>query len=222
MSKYCMSRITMNRYTGVLTLLLILITLSGCASILEGRKKPPRKVRPAKEPAPLIKGCIPSLKSDCRATQKELQRAFIDSLAKYGLGNQPTEEAESPLALSVLPRDRFGHVNWTKAAMDGIIRPRSSIEGNGAEDEPFNMIVLFQVKVLIMADVLFPHTVHTYWLSCNTCHPKIFKPEIGSNRVTMTDINKGLYCGKCHGKVAFSVEPDPINCRRCHFFMKKY
>lgn len=203
---------------GRLTIFFILIVVTGCVSA-------PVKVvekRPKKETSPLIKGCDPSLKSNCRATQKELNKAFLNSLDKYGLGDEYVERKGGPLALSVLPKDKFGNVNWTKAAMTGIIKPKGSIEENGVEDKPFNMIVLFQVPVVIMADVLFPHSVHTYWLSCNTCHPKIFKPEVGANKITMADIDKGLYCGKCHGKVAFPTMPDPVNCRRCHFFMKKY
>lgn len=214
MSRYHMS---IGKYIGVLTLFFVLIALGGCASIVVEKKKKPKK-----ESGPLITGCDPSLKSNCRATQKELRKAFLGAISKYGLGDESVEQKGGPAALTVLPKDKFGLVNWTKAAMDGIIKPKSSIEGNGTEDNPFNMIVLFQVKVMIMADVLFPHSVHTYWLSCSTCHPKIFKPEVGSNKVTMSDINKGLYCGKCHGKVAFPIEPDPVNCRRCHFFMKEY
>lgn len=215
MSRY---HIIMGKYIGVLTLFFVLVILCGCASVVVEKKKK----RPVKESTPLITGCDPSLKSNCRATQKELNKSFLSALDKYGLGDESAEQKVGPAALTVLPKDQFGNVNWTKAAMGGIIRPRSSIEGNGAEDKPFNMIVLFQVKVMVMADVLFPHSVHTYWLNCSTCHPKIFKPEVGSNKVSMTDINNGLFCGKCHGKVAFPIEPDPVNCRRCHFFMKKY
>lgn len=210
--------IVIGKYIGLLALFFVLvINLCGCASAVVEKKKN----RPVKEPAPLITGCDPSLKSNCRATQKEMNKSFLAALNKYGLGGESVEQEGGPAALTVLPKDKYGNVNWTKAAMDGLIRPRGSIEENGAEDKPFNMIVLFQVRVQIMADVLFPHSVHTYWLSCSSCHPKIFKPEVGSNKVSMTDINNGLFCGKCHGKVAFPIEPDPVNCRRCHFFLKK-
>lgn len=209
---------SIGKYIVVVTLFFVLlITLCGCASVVVEKKR-----KPVKESTPLITGCDPSLKSNCRATQKEMQKSFLSAISKYGLGGESAEQKGGPVALTVLPKDKFGNVNWTKAAMDGIIKPKGSIEGNGAEDKPFNMIVLFQVKVMVMADVLFPHSVHTYWLSCSTCHPKIFKPEVGSNKVTMTDISNGLYCGRCHGKVAFPIEPDPVNCRRCHFFMKNY
>lgn len=81
-------------------------------------------------------------------------------------------------------------------------------------------VIMFQVKAYFMADVIFPHSVHTYWLGCKNCHPKIFNPKLGANPMSMKAIWEGRYCGKCHGSVAFPLGPDE-NCRRCHSLPKR-
>lgn len=122
-------------------------------------------------------------------------------------------------ALDSLPKDTAGEVNWTAAVVQGFINPKSSIEPGVEEDAPLNLNIFIEAKVPLMANVLFPHSIHTYWLSCNNCHPKIFIPEAGANPISMDEIFQGQWCGRCHGKVAFTFWPRE-NCIRCHIVLK--
>jgi c(7)-type cytochrome triheme protein len=129
--------------------------------------------------------------------------------------------SQGPVALQHLPRDAAGEVNWTTAVMQGMLAPRWSLDApEDEEDSPLNLNIFIEAKVPLMANVVFPHSIHTYWLSCNNCHPKIFIPERGANPITMDEIFEGKWCGRCHGKVAFNFWPEP-NCRRCHMVPKK-
>ena len=60
--------------------------------------------------------------------------------------------------------------------------------------------------------VLFPHDIHTAWLECSNCHPKIFAEKAGATPVNMLAILQGEYCGRCHGAVSFPL----TECNRCH------
>ena len=63
--------------------------------------------------------------------------------------------------------------------------------------------------------VVFAHWRHRIHFRCSVCHEQIFEMKRGASRITMENMNKGQYCGKCHnGKVAFNVEFQ--NCARCH------
>ena len=59
-------------------------------------------------------------------------------------------------------------------------------------------------------DAFFPHSTHTQWLNCRNCHMPIYK--FRRNFTTMKEKKKGVSCGICHGKVAFSLK----TCQRCH------
>ena len=122
-------------------------------------------------------------------------------------------------ALDVLPKDTSGQPNWTAAVIDGYINPRGSLDPDAEEELPLNLNIFMEAKVPLMSNVIFPHSIHTYWLSCNNCHPKIFMPEAGANPITMDEIFKGEWCGRCHGKVAFTFWPR-ANCIRCHIIPK--
>lgn len=122
-------------------------------------------------------------------------------------------------ALDVLPKDSQGDVDWTAAVIKGYINPRDSIDGGVEPEPPLNLNIFFEAKTPLMANVLFPHSIHTYWLSCNNCHSNIFIPETGANPVTMDEIFQGQWCGRCHGKVAFTFWPR-TNCTRCHVILK--
>ncbi len=123
-------------------------------------------------------------------------------------------------ALSNLPRDGYGYINWTTAVAQGFLAPKGSLDPDAEEEKPLNLNIFIEAKVPMMANVVFPHSIHTYWLSCNNCHPKIFRPEAGGNPITMEEIWQGEWCGRCHGKVAFNFWPEG-NCRRCHMVPKK-
>jgi c(7)-type cytochrome triheme protein len=129
-------------------------------------------------------------------------------------------------ALEALPKGPKGYVNWTAAVLQGYLNPRGSLDPDVEEEKPFDLNIFIEAKVPLMNNVIFPHSIHTYWLSCNNCHPGIFIPEAGANPISMDEIFRGKWCGRCHGKVAFpfGLDADPddprSNCNRCHMIPK--
>jgi c(7)-type cytochrome triheme protein len=68
------------------------------------------------------------------------------------------------------------------------------------------------------APVLFNHEKHVAanGRKCSGCHFGVFQMEKGSNRMNMSKITKGHFCGTCHnGRTAFDVE-DRAQCVKCH------
>lgn len=63
-----------------------------------------------------------------------------------------------------------------------------------------------------MPEIVFSHNKHSVWNGCELCHPDLFGVEKGKTKYTMQDVFDGLYCGACHGKVAFSN----LDCQLCH------
>jgi len=66
--------------------------------------------------------------------------------------------------------------------------------------------------------VVFSHEKHVQekGLKCTGCHYQIFQMSQGSNKIDMSKITKGDFCGKCHnGQKAFAAK-DEKNCVRCH------
>jgi len=148
---------------------------------------------------------------------------YLDTSGKpAGLGdpNKPASKAYEygqgwhPQALSAagLPKDKYGLVDWAKLVREGIIDPKPSLNPNADEMPPLKMDVVIPAKGNFTDDVLYPHEMHTYWLKCEVCHPKIFVPSKGANNMTMVGIVEGKWCGRCHGKVAFPL----TDCNRCH------
>lgn len=130
---------------------------------------------------------------------------YVGEMYQIGLGWHPA-------ALEGLPTDKFGLVDWVAALEKGLIKPRASIQQNAPEGVPFDMNVVMPAKTGMISGAYFPHKTHTTWMSCDSCHTKIFMPLAGSNDLNMSVIVKGQACGVCHGKVAF-----PLNdCTRCH------
>lgn len=120
-----------------------------------------------------------------------------------------------------LPRDEDNKVDWVRATSEGFIAPHASIDENSGEEFIMDLKVVIKFDDMLIKDVVFSHAIHTYWLNCSSCHPRIFRPEIASNRMTMKEIRAGKYCGYCHGKIAFptTVIDAPnfrANCLRCH------
>ena len=133
--------------------------------------------------------------------------------SKYGV----IDPSPDVVSLQQLPVDSYGFIDWVKAINDGTIAPRESINDKppklGPEDsETFSGDVLIRSKMKFMPDVIFPHSAHTEWLKCSTCHPRIFKKKAGATPITMAGIWKGQFCGRCHDKVAFPTR----NCFKCH------
>lgn len=164
--------------------------------------------------------CSQVLQSDCEASQEDLLKEFLHDLDLFSITDELEQIPGDMPAFSALPKDQFGMINWNRSVSEGIIKPLGSLQGKEAPYEGFlDNLLLFQVKVYFMADVLFPHGMHTYWVGCDSCHPKPFSKERGSNKFNMQDIIDGKYCGKCHGKVAFPPGTYK-NCRRCHSITK--
>ena len=131
---------------------------------------------------------------------------------KMGAGWHP-----AALAATLLPKDRYGLVDWARAVKDNIIAPRPSIDPSDDELPPMDMNVVIETKSDFTNDVVYPHYIHTWWLKCEVCHPAIFVPAKGQNDMTMREIVEGKFCGRCHGKVAFPL----TDCTRCHVQPKK-
>ncbi|MCK4704609.1 MAG: hypothetical protein KAT90_03935 [Gammaproteobacteria bacterium] len=62
--------------------------------------------------------------------------------------------------------------------------------------------------------VIFPHWFHRIRYTCKVCHDDLeFKLKAGANKINMSAIINGRYCGACHnGKIAWDIE----NCDLCH------
>jgi c(7)-type cytochrome triheme protein len=70
------------------------------------------------------------------------------------------------------------------------------------------------VKERDSTPVVFSHAKHRPLFRCNVCHGELgFLMKAGANRIEMTAIAKGRYCGACHnGKITWP----PKDCKRCH------
>ncbi len=135
--------------------------------------------------------------------QTQQERPVIDSVTTW-------EQAQE-----MLPKDALDEADWMAALHDGTIRPRASIDGDG---DP--QVAVFRWDFYFPGpdpslDAYFPHSSHTEWLGCESCHPKVFRYR--ELEVTMDRIFEGEYCGTCHGVVAFALE----NCTRCHTAMEE-
>jgi len=114
---------------------------------------------------------------------------------------------------------RKGRPDWTEAVRRGIIKPRSSIPGKKMPPHK-----VFDYDFFIAApesdpgyEAYFPHSTHTEWIACESCHPKIF--PVRGEKMTKKQIKKGKFCGACHtkkGGTAFWLKA----CDRCHLLAK--
>jgi len=127
--------------------------------------------------------------------------------------NPGTEALQTPKeAFAGLPKSKAGNrVNWVKALDEGMLDPRADRYDDSKKMTVLDLNIVRQVKGS-MPDVVYPHKPHTKWLQCSNCHPKIFIPKKGANKISMAAILAGQYCGVCHGKVAFPIS----ECRLCH------
>ncbi|MCF6280642.1 MAG: hypothetical protein L3J28_00275 [Candidatus Polarisedimenticolaceae bacterium] len=123
-----------------------------------------------------------------------------------------------------LPKDKYGLIDWIRLTEDGLALPQGSLDPEDPlYESPVHYVfdeegeediedIVIPVKSESISAVLYPHTTHTWWLKCKSCHPKRFDRGAGDTVMTMKDMGKGKYCGECHGKVAFPLE----DCSRCH------
>jgi c(7)-type cytochrome triheme protein len=121
-----------------------------------------------------------------------------------------------PLALEItdLPKDRFGLIDWADAIKSGAIKPAHSLDPNEKDMAPLDMDVVIFTKSKFQPDVIFPHKIHTMWLTCINCHPSIFpmNAKEANKMMTMPKIASGEFCGRCHNRIAFPLS----DCLRCH------
>ena len=127
-------------------------------------------------------------------------------------GSPGTRVLQPPaLAFEKLPQSNAGnYVNWVAALARKQIQPRWDVK-SGGEPPVMDLNIVLEVKGT-MPDVVYPHKQHTEWLDCANCHPGIFVPQKGANKMSMASIVMGQGCGTCHGKVAFPIS----ECRLCH------
>lgn len=110
-----------------------------------------------------------------------------------------------------IPLDRFGFIDWIKLRDMKVIKPVISLSKDFKE-EIRETAILFEAESKSTKDVVFDHKIHTWWHNCSTCHPRIFKEELGGNDVRMIYNAEGKYCGECHSRVAFTF----ADCLKCH------
>ena len=155
----------------------------------------------AAEAEKVSESSVPAAPSPAILTEED--RPVIESVATW------------EQALEMLPKDDIDEVDWVVALREGTIRPRASIDG---KDNP--QAAIFRWDFYFPGpdpsyDAYFPHSGHTNWVGCESCHPAIFRYR--ELEVTMDRITEGEFCGACHGTVAFTLD----NCPRCHTAMEE-
>jgi len=161
-------------------------------------------------PAPPAFSAAPPVQEPPQQTPtEEIPEEVIEALAEILLESE--EEESHPLPFYFLPQNERGDVDWVAAIELGVITPMDDLDPVKKSMPPMDFDVVFKVKG-DLPDVVYPHYPHTLWLDCKNCHPSIFVMRAGVNKVTMDAIAKGEFCGRCHGKVAFSLS----DCNRCH------
>lgn len=153
--------------------------------------------------APPVQGPLPQV------PKEDIPEEVIEALAEILLESEIEES--HPLPFYFLPQNERGDVDWVAAIELGVINPMDDLDPQKKSLPPMDFDVVFKVKG-DLPDVVYPHYPHTLWMDCKNCHPGIFVMQAGVNQVTMDAIAKGEFCGRCHGRVAFSLS----DCNRCH------
>lgn len=160
--------------------------------------------------------------------EQEVERSLKERALDIKIGNRAKPYSNivklasgwHPKALSEsgLPLDRFGLVDWAEAVRSKMISPVWSLDPDADQstNRSRSTRILFRARSEFVADVLFPHDVHSYWLQCKICHATrggaIFEEKVGAVDIDMVGIGKGKWCGRCHDRVAFPIS----DCNRCH------
>ncbi|MDH4044022.1 MAG: multiheme c-type cytochrome [Gemmatimonadota bacterium] len=114
--------------------------------------------------------------------------------------------------LALLPRDAAGNVDWNAALRSGVIRPRAAVPGRDSSAfHPGFGFDFYTPAAMPMAEAFFPHSGHTQWVACTSCHAAVYRYPRDTT-TTMAAINAGQSCGVCHRAVAFPAS----TCERCH------
>lgn len=160
------------------------------------------------------------------AKQAEAKKAAAVQAGDPAVGEEVEEEERPEIeaildweqASEMLPKDDMDEVDWMAALRQGIIKPRAKISGPGNPGANLFKWDFYFAGPDPESDAYFPHSAHTEWLACESCHPAIFPyRELGTDPagkygIVMDQVFEGEYCGKCHGTVAFSLD----SCDRCH------
>ena len=141
-----------------------------------------------------------------RITTLEADGIHDPEVSGLKLLQQPTD-AFKPLESST----GGNYVDWVKSQQKGKVKPLYDHTDPSKQPMPMDLSIVMEVKGS-MPNVTFPHKPHTVILDCSNCHDALFKPQKGSNPMSMAEIMLGQKCGVCHGSVAFPV----TECRRCH------
>lgn len=145
-----------------------------------------------------------STKGDKASTGRPGEKAGL--AAKIG-------SLEKVPALKDIKKDKFGLIDWVAAVKEQKITPVAGVDPVFNKDKFEEWVQVFKSKSDFIEDVPFPHDIHTYLVDCDSCHPKPFVDKEGKNPdVRMSEMKNGAWCGKCHSKIAFSLD----DCKRCH------
>ena len=150
---------------------------------------------------------ISAATGECAGTGDPM--SFAGDAEKAGLSEHPLA-----LELSDLPKDRYGLIDWATAIKEKKVKPLDSLDPKAKPTPPLDLDIAIFTKSQFQDDVIFPHYVHTLWLSCINCHPGIFpmNAKLANKMMTMPKIAAGEFCGRCHNRVAFPLS----DCLRCH------
>lgn len=146
-----------------------------------------------------------------------VQQTAADSVAASDTIRPAIErEFDAVVVQSLLPRDVGGNIDWSRALRDSIIKPRflPNASPKIALDSGFNYDVFLADDST--ATAVFSHTAHLEWLSCQSCHVRLFPKK--HETITHKAMQERRYCGACHGTVAF---PMRTACERCHQGMQQ-
>lgn len=111
-----------------------------------------------------------------------------------------------------LPLDKWSFIDWLELKKRQAFKPLMELKGVTDHEGTRDNKILFVSKSDFVDNVLFDHKVHSDWINCSSCHPRLFKDKLAENNIKMVEMSKGRYCGQCHGKVSFTF----ANCKRCH------
>jgi len=178
-----------------------LLMLTGCMARLK------TDTPLAKAPLPCDPVLTSHITGECAGTGSLSDLAGEE--LRVGVGSHP-----EALERADLPKDRFGLIDWADAIKSGAVKPSHSLNPEEPDTPPLDMDVVIFTKSKTQPDVIFPHKVHTMWLTCVNCHPSIFPTNAkeANAMMTMPKISAGEFCGRCHQRVAFPLS----DCLRCH------
>lgn len=133
----------------------------------------------------------------------ENRRKFIEMVTK----------ANSSMSRPMLPKSSQGNsIDWSRS----LLSIKYSLDPK-ASSMPYDSVLELAAEAKGIPPAYFPHGEHVYLLDCANCHPDIFNIKKKTTKhFSMRYITQGLFCGVCHGKVAFPVD----DCERCHPAMK--